>query len=56
MPFEYECFDGAYSIEATCHALKLEGVYSDQEGRFGIYLFIIIIIVVIIVVIVIIIG
>ncbi|MFS7981519.1 putative 24-methylenesterol C-methyltransferase [Helianthus anomalus] len=32
MPFEYECFDWAYSIEATCHALKLEGVYSDQEG------------------------
>ncbi|MFS8031467.1 putative methyltransferase [Helianthus anomalus] len=29
MPFEDECFDGAYSIEATCHAPKLEDVYSE---------------------------
>ncbi|XP_076942168.1 24-methylenesterol C-methyltransferase 2-like [Bidens hawaiensis] len=29
MPFEDESFDGAYSIEATCHAPKLEDVYSE---------------------------
>ncbi|KAM0055035.1 putative methyltransferase [Helianthus debilis subsp. tardiflorus] len=29
MPFEDETFDGAYSIEATCHAPKLEDVYSE---------------------------
>jgi len=29
MPFSDESFDGAYSIEATCHAPKLEDVYSE---------------------------
>ncbi|XP_077231427.1 24-methylenesterol C-methyltransferase 2-like [Tasmannia lanceolata] len=29
MPFEDNCFDGAYSIEATCHAPKLEEVYAE---------------------------
>ncbi|CAN0845754.1 24-methylenesterol C-methyltransferase 2 [Linum grandiflorum] len=29
MPFEDESFDGAYSIEATCHAPKLEEVYAE---------------------------
>lgn len=29
MPFEDNSFDGAYSIEATCHAPKLEEVYSE---------------------------
>ncbi|KAL0376258.1 UNVERIFIED_CONTAM: 24-methylenesterol C-methyltransferase 2 [Sesamum calycinum] len=29
MPFEDNTFDGAYSIEATCHAPKLEDVYSE---------------------------
>ncbi|MFS8025209.1 putative methyltransferase [Helianthus anomalus] len=29
MPFEDESFDGAYSIEATCHAPKLEDVYRE---------------------------
>lgn len=29
MPFEDSIFDGAYSIEATCHAPKLEDVYSE---------------------------
>ncbi|CAL5378079.1 unnamed protein product [Camellia sinensis] len=29
MPFENDSFDGAYSIEATCHAPKLEEVYSE---------------------------
>ncbi|KAK6916760.1 Sterol methyltransferase C-terminal [Dillenia turbinata] len=29
MPFDEESFDGAYSIEATCHAPKLEDVYSE---------------------------
>ncbi|CAN1127456.1 24-methylenesterol C-methyltransferase 2 [Linum perenne] len=29
MPFPENSFDGAYSIEATCHAPKLEEVYAD---------------------------
>ncbi|CAN6463906.1 unnamed protein product [Victoria cruziana] len=29
MPFPDASFDGAYSIEATCHAPKLEDVYSE---------------------------
>ncbi|GAA0187528.1 hypothetical protein Leryth_004415 [Lithospermum erythrorhizon] len=29
MPFQDNSFDGAYSIEATCHAPKLEEVYSE---------------------------
>ncbi|KAL2537833.1 24-methylenesterol C-methyltransferase 2 [Forsythia ovata] len=29
MPFADNSFDGAYSIEATCHAPKLEEVYSE---------------------------
>ncbi|KAK9755113.1 hypothetical protein RND81_01G003200 [Saponaria officinalis] len=29
MPFSDNSFDGAYSIEATCHAPKLEDVYSE---------------------------
>ncbi|KAL9448947.1 hypothetical protein AB3S75_010979 [Citrus x aurantiifolia] len=29
MPFEDNHFDGAYSIEATCHAPKLEDVYAE---------------------------
>ncbi|KAL8109727.1 24-methylenesterol C-methyltransferase 2-like [Apium graveolens] len=29
MPFEDNSFDGVYSIEATCHAPKLEDVYSE---------------------------
>lgn len=29
MPFENESFDGAYSIDATCHAPKLEDVYGE---------------------------
>ncbi|XAR61602.1 24-methylenesterol C-methyltransferase [Bertholletia excelsa] len=29
MPFAAESFDGAYSIEATCHAPKLEDVYAE---------------------------
>ncbi|GLT34390.1 hypothetical protein SLA2020_089080 [Shorea laevis] len=29
MPFPDSSFDGAYSIEATCHAPKLEEVYSE---------------------------
>ncbi|KAK1321119.1 24-methylenesterol C-methyltransferase 2 [Acorus calamus] len=29
MPFDGESFDGAYSIEATCHAPKLEDVYGE---------------------------
>lgn len=29
MPFEDNSFDGAYSIEATCHAPKLEEVYAE---------------------------
>ncbi|OVA15971.1 Methyltransferase type 11 [Macleaya cordata] len=29
MPFSDNSFDGAYSIEATCHAPKLEEVYSE---------------------------
>ncbi|KAJ6805122.1 24-methylenesterol C-methyltransferase 2 [Iris pallida] len=29
MPFEDASFDGAYSIEATCHAPKLEDVYGE---------------------------
>ncbi|XP_073308877.1 24-methylenesterol C-methyltransferase 2-like [Primulina huaijiensis] len=29
MPFDENSFDGAYSIEATCHAPKLEEVYSE---------------------------
>ncbi|PIN09489.1 SAM-dependent methyltransferase [Handroanthus impetiginosus] len=29
MPFDDNSFDGAYSIEATCHAPKLEDVYSE---------------------------
>lgn len=29
MPFDDESFDGAYSIEATCHAPKLEEVYKE---------------------------
>lgn len=29
MPFEAESFDGAYAIEATCHAPKLEDVYGE---------------------------
>ncbi|XP_078448238.1 sterol methyltransferase 3 [Wolffia australiana] len=29
MPFEDASFDGAYSIEATCHAPKLEDVYAE---------------------------
>ena len=29
MPFPDNSFDGAYSIEATCHAPKLEEVYSE---------------------------
>lgn len=29
MPFEDATFDGAYSIEATCHAPKLEEVYAE---------------------------
>ncbi|KAK4804272.1 hypothetical protein SAY86_004089 [Trapa natans] len=29
MPFEESSFDGAYSIEATCHAPNLEEVYSE---------------------------
>ncbi|GLI58783.1 hypothetical protein VaNZ11_000539 [Volvox africanus] len=29
MPFKEGTFDGAYAIEATCHAPKLEGVYGE---------------------------
>nr|XP_043610143.1 24-methylenesterol C-methyltransferase 3-like [Erigeron canadensis] len=29
MPFEDNTFDGAYSIEATCHAPQLEAVYKE---------------------------
>jgi 24-methylenesterol C-methyltransferase len=29
MPFEAATFDAAYAIEATCHAAKLEEVYSE---------------------------
>lgn len=29
MPFEEDSFEGAYSIEATCHAPRLEDVYSE---------------------------
>uniref|UniRef100_A0A7S3QZT3 Methyltransferase n=1 Tax=Dunaliella tertiolecta TaxID=3047 RepID=A0A7S3QZT3_DUNTE len=29
MPFEAKSFDGAYAIEATCHAPKLEAVYGE---------------------------
>ncbi|KAI8004552.1 24-methylenesterol C-methyltransferase 2 [Camellia lanceoleosa] len=29
MPFDNDSFDGAYSIEATCHAPKLEEVYAE---------------------------
>ncbi|GFY94545.1 sterol methyltransferase 2 [Actinidia rufa] len=29
MPFDENSFDGAYSIEATCHAPKLEEVYGE---------------------------
>ncbi|KAI4321659.1 hypothetical protein MLD38_035017 [Melastoma candidum] len=29
MPFEDNSFDGAYSIEATCHAPRLEDVYAE---------------------------
>ncbi|MBA0637314.1 hypothetical protein Godav_025014 [Gossypium davidsonii] len=29
MPFQDNSFDGAYSIEATCHAPKLEDVYAE---------------------------
>ncbi|KAL1193173.1 24-methylenesterol C-methyltransferase 2 [Cardamine amara subsp. amara] len=29
MPFDDNSFDGAYSIEATCHAPKLEEVYAE---------------------------
>ncbi|KMT18277.1 hypothetical protein BVRB_2g024410 [Beta vulgaris subsp. vulgaris] len=29
MPFDDNTFDGAYSIEATCHAPKLEDVYAE---------------------------
>lgn len=29
MPFEGESFDGAYAMEATCHADKLENVYRE---------------------------
>ncbi|KAK8963124.1 24-methylenesterol C-methyltransferase 2 [Platanthera guangdongensis] len=29
MPFEDSSFDGAYSIEATCHAPRLEDVYAE---------------------------
>ncbi|OIV96300.1 hypothetical protein TanjilG_09727 [Lupinus angustifolius] len=29
MPFQDNSFDGAYSIEATCHAPKLEEVYAE---------------------------
>ena len=29
MPFEANTFDGAYAIEATCHAPKLEQVYGE---------------------------
>ncbi|XP_031377009.1 24-methylenesterol C-methyltransferase 2-like [Punica granatum] len=29
MPFPAESFDGAYSIEATCHAPRLQDVYSE---------------------------
>ncbi|XP_055805252.1 24-methylenesterol C-methyltransferase 2-like [Solanum dulcamara] len=29
MPFDDDSFDGAYSIEATCHAPKLEEVYGE---------------------------
>nr|GEX91788.1 24-methylenesterol C-methyltransferase 2 [Tanacetum cinerariifolium] len=29
IPFEDESFDGAYSIEVTCHAPKLEDVYRE---------------------------
>ena len=29
MPFPDNSFDGAYSIEATCHAPKLEEIYSE---------------------------
>ncbi|CAO2817611.1 unnamed protein product [Amaranthus hypochondriacus] len=29
MPFDDNSFDGAYSIEATCHAPKLEDVYAE---------------------------
>lgn len=29
MPFENDSFDGAYSIEATCHAPKLQDVYGE---------------------------
>eukprot|EP00798_Chlamydomonas_sp_ICE-L_P031104 gene31104-6235_t len=29
MPFEEATFDGAYAIEATCHAPKLEEVYAE---------------------------
>lgn len=29
MDFEENTFDKVYAIEATCHAPKLEGVYSE---------------------------
>ncbi|WCJ39930.1 Sterol 24-C-methyltransferase [Euphorbia peplus] len=29
MPFDDDSFDGAYSIEATCHAPKLQDVYAE---------------------------
>ncbi|ORX69203.1 sterol 24-C-methyltransferase [Linderina pennispora] len=43
MPFEENSFDAVYAIEATCHAPKLEGVYSQMYkvlkpgGYFAIY-------------------
>jgi 24-methylenesterol C-methyltransferase len=32
MPFKDGTFDGAYAIEATCHAPKLEDVYGEVRG------------------------
>ncbi|KAI8874326.1 S-adenosyl-L-methionine-dependent methyltransferase [Ramicandelaber brevisporus] len=43
MPFADESFDGAYAIEATCHAPKLAGVYGEifrvlkPGGVFAVY-------------------
>ena len=33
MPFDNESFDGAYAVEATCHAPELETVYGEVRVR-----------------------